>query len=178
MAGGERTSNLIETVHADVNREGVQCTLVGGILKGEFYDTMQMKTLQAFEVSGIRPSYQSGHPVENTVKNLKRKFSSYHKALCADDQKLVEANAKIEEAAQKIKKARGKIVATQTALSNPAAHASTFKKRSEAVEKARQGLEKARNTYRKEVEAAKTLEATGKGSRLVAVEYSPLEMGQ
>ncbi|KAJ6619590.1 hypothetical protein B0H10DRAFT_1946643 [Mycena sp. CBHHK59/15] len=146
----------------DVNRDGVQCTLVGGILKGEFYDTMQMKTLEAFEVSGIHPSYQSGHPVESTVKNLKRKFSSYHKALCADDQKLVEANAKIEEAAQKIKKARDRIVATQTALSNTAAHASTFEKRSEAFEKARQGLEKVWNAYRKEIEAAKTLEATGK----------------
>lgn len=43
---GERTSNLIESVHADINREGVHCTLLGGILKGEFYDTLQMKTLK------------------------------------------------------------------------------------------------------------------------------------
>ena len=31
---GDSTSNLIESVHADVNREGVRCTLVGGIKKG------------------------------------------------------------------------------------------------------------------------------------------------
>ena len=43
---GERTSNLIESVHADVNREGVHCTLLGGVLKGEFYDALQMKTLK------------------------------------------------------------------------------------------------------------------------------------
>lgn len=35
----DRTGNLIETAHADVNREGINCTLVGRILKGEFYDT-------------------------------------------------------------------------------------------------------------------------------------------
>ncbi|KAJ6611206.1 hypothetical protein B0H10DRAFT_1953263 [Mycena sp. CBHHK59/15] len=55
----------------------------------------------AFEVSGIHPSYQSSHPVENMVKNLRRK-----------------------------------------SLRNPAAHASMFEKRSEAVEKAQQGLDK------------------------------------
>ncbi|KAJ6527069.1 hypothetical protein B0H19DRAFT_970076 [Mycena capillaripes] len=86
---GERTSNLIESVHADVNREGVHCTLLGGVLKGEFYDALQMKTLkascsssfkskltlrsQAFEGTGIRSSYLTGHPAENAIKNLKRK---------------------------------------------------------------------------------------------------------
>jgi hypothetical protein len=49
---GERTSNLIESVHADVNREGVHCTLLGGVLKGEFYDALQMKTLNAGSFRG------------------------------------------------------------------------------------------------------------------------------
>lgn len=76
---GEQTSNLIESVHADVNREGVHCTLLGGVLKGEFYDALQMKTLRVgftitcIEEAGIRPSYSTGHPTENAVKNLKRK---------------------------------------------------------------------------------------------------------
>ncbi|KAJ6621442.1 hypothetical protein B0H10DRAFT_1945269 [Mycena sp. CBHHK59/15] len=117
-------------------------SLEGGVLR---YNADE--DTRGFEDSGIQLSYQSGHPVENMVKNLKRK-----------------SNAKIEEAAQKIKKARDRIITTQTALSNPATHASMYEKRSEAVE-----LEKARNAYRKEVQAATTLEATGKGSRLVAV---------
>ena len=44
---GEANTNLIESVHADANREGVCCTLVGGIKKGQAFDTMKMKTLQA-----------------------------------------------------------------------------------------------------------------------------------
>lgn len=53
---GERTSNLIESVHADVNREGVHCTLLGGVLKGEFYDALQMKTLNVSYSSVSNPN--------------------------------------------------------------------------------------------------------------------------
>jgi len=42
----DSTSNLIESVHADVNREGVGCTLVGGVKKGQAFDTMKMKDLK------------------------------------------------------------------------------------------------------------------------------------
>ncbi|KAJ7795857.1 hypothetical protein B0H14DRAFT_2391173 [Mycena olivaceomarginata] len=44
---GESNTNLIETVHSDVNREGVHCTLVGGLLRSQEYDAMQRNTLLA-----------------------------------------------------------------------------------------------------------------------------------
>jgi hypothetical protein len=43
---GDSNSNLIESVHADVNREGVRCTLLGGVKKGEDFDAMKMRTLE------------------------------------------------------------------------------------------------------------------------------------
>ena len=43
---GESNSNLIESVHADVNREGVRCTLIGGVKKGQAFDAMKMRTLK------------------------------------------------------------------------------------------------------------------------------------
>jgi hypothetical protein len=57
---GERTSNLIESVHADVNREGIHCTLLGGVLKGEFYDALQMKTLKVSYSSVSNPNSLCG----------------------------------------------------------------------------------------------------------------------
>ncbi|KAJ3932031.1 MAG: hypothetical protein NXY57DRAFT_870509, partial [Lentinula lateritia] len=33
-----RDSNISEIVHTDVNREGIRCTLVGGVQKGQHYD--------------------------------------------------------------------------------------------------------------------------------------------
>jgi hypothetical protein len=35
---GEAHSNLIESIHTDVNREGVRCTLVGGLKKGQAFN--------------------------------------------------------------------------------------------------------------------------------------------
>lgn len=42
---GDATSNVVESVHSDVNREGVQCTLVGGVQKGQLFDSLKMNTL-------------------------------------------------------------------------------------------------------------------------------------
>ena len=42
----DSNSNVIESVHTDVNHKGVRCTLVSGIKKGQAFDTMKMKTLK------------------------------------------------------------------------------------------------------------------------------------
>ncbi|KAJ7787320.1 hypothetical protein B0H13DRAFT_1458903, partial [Mycena leptocephala] len=38
MAGDSNT-NLIESAHRDVNCEGVHCTLLGGLQKGQVFDS-------------------------------------------------------------------------------------------------------------------------------------------
>ena len=100
---GESNSNLIESVHADVNREGVRCTLIGGVKKGQAFDVMKMRTLkvwiimymnmihvnwpeffvssQTFEETGNRPSYNSGSLSENASKRIKRKCTSTFKSV-------------------------------------------------------------------------------------------------
>ncbi|KAJ7822391.1 hypothetical protein B0H14DRAFT_3470795 [Mycena olivaceomarginata] len=85
---GEAHSNLIESVHTDVNREGIRCTLVGGLKKGQAFDKMKMKTLAVFEDFNIRPSYRSGHLSENAIKSLKRKNRDTHKNLLKEDDKI------------------------------------------------------------------------------------------
>jgi hypothetical protein len=35
-------------VHMDVNREGVRCTLIGGVKQGQAFDAMKMKTLKEY----------------------------------------------------------------------------------------------------------------------------------
>ncbi|KAJ7913928.1 hypothetical protein B0H13DRAFT_1612047 [Mycena leptocephala] len=70
---GDPHTNLIETVHRDVNREGVHCTLLGGLLRGQEYDELQRATLLEFEQHGIRPSYHAVNPVTNAIKNVIRR---------------------------------------------------------------------------------------------------------
>lgn len=45
---GDNTSNIIESLHADANREGISCTLLGGVKKGLHLDSLKMKTLNVF----------------------------------------------------------------------------------------------------------------------------------
>jgi len=42
---GDRHTNIIETLHADVNREGKNSTLVGGVVKGRRLHVTKLGTL-------------------------------------------------------------------------------------------------------------------------------------
>ncbi|KAJ7931294.1 hypothetical protein B0H13DRAFT_1959758, partial [Mycena leptocephala] len=85
---GDSNSNLIESVHSNVNREGAHCTLFGGLKKGQLFDVLEMKTLTTYEDYGIRPSYKTGHISENAYNNLKRKANNQHRVLAGEDQKI------------------------------------------------------------------------------------------
>lgn len=43
---GDNTSNVIESLHFDVNCEGKGCTLVGGMQMGHRFDLLKIRTLQ------------------------------------------------------------------------------------------------------------------------------------
>lgn len=42
---GDSTSNIIESLHADVNTEGIACSLVTGVRRGHHFDNLKLKTL-------------------------------------------------------------------------------------------------------------------------------------
>ncbi|KAF7328552.1 hypothetical protein MVEN_02542900 [Mycena venus] len=103
---GDSNSNLIETVHRDANREGVHCTLLGGLRKGQQFDNMKMKTLGAFEMFGITPTYKTGHVFENALTNLKRRDNQIHKQLLAEDEKIHTWNRKLQSCIDNLEKAQ------------------------------------------------------------------------
>ncbi|KAJ7836987.1 hypothetical protein B0H14DRAFT_3460332 [Mycena olivaceomarginata] len=97
-SNGEPNTNLAEAVHSDVNREGVHCTLLGGLLRGQDYDAMQHETLLQYEQYGIRPSYNPVAPVTNTLKNLKRKGLQQAKKVQASMKAVSEHNINLHRA--------------------------------------------------------------------------------
>ncbi|KAJ7795087.1 hypothetical protein B0H14DRAFT_2921121, partial [Mycena olivaceomarginata] len=97
---GDNNSNLIETVHRDANREGVHCTLVGGLKRGQLFDSMKMKSLGVFEDFGITPTYKTGHT------NLKRRDDLKHKQLVSEDEKIHVWNRKLEGCLAAVEKAQ------------------------------------------------------------------------
>ncbi|KAG6808370.1 hypothetical protein H0H92_004354 [Tricholoma furcatifolium] len=136
---GEANSNLIESVHADVNREGTSCSLLGGIAKGRAFDNLKMKTLLAFETAGIRPSYQMGHLSENITRNLKQKSQAHHNNLLAEDTKICAHNKRIEKARAILAKASSDVNALiqQLQAIGPETHPVQYTRLSSLVGKAR-----------------------------------------
>ncbi|KAF8076821.1 hypothetical protein FPV67DRAFT_1715254 [Lyophyllum atratum] len=160
---GEANSNLIESVHADVNREGVSCTLVGGVSRGKDFDNLKMKTLLAWETAGIRPSYASGHLVENVTKSLKRKYT-----------KIEAHNKRYEKADNTFTKSSRDVDAITCRLSaiDPQRHSLQYSRTVQALEKAEKAKHTARVRLTKEVTSGKALRGTGSGKIVIIL---PLE---
>ncbi|KAG6818895.1 hypothetical protein H0H93_000513 [Arthromyces matolae] len=106
---GDSNSNIIEGLHADVNREGTACTLVGGLMKGNHYDTMKLMGLKTHRKSGIRPSYRHGQLSETAIRKLIRKRRHQHNALTSQDDKIRNCNKQLATAHQKLKKAEERL---------------------------------------------------------------------
>lgn len=50
---GDSTSNVIESLHSDVNKEGVAFSLVGGVHAGHHFDNLKMRTLNVSTVPDV-----------------------------------------------------------------------------------------------------------------------------
>ncbi|KAJ3804094.1 hypothetical protein F5876DRAFT_70917 [Lentinula aff. lateritia] len=101
--------NASEIVHADVNREGIRCTLVGGVQKGQHYDQMKLAALKNRESMGIRDSYKTKNLFENATKNLKRRSGNRNKKLLSEDHKISDHNRRIQACWNKLKDAKQNI---------------------------------------------------------------------
>ncbi|KAF8214712.1 hypothetical protein K438DRAFT_1749805 [Mycena galopus ATCC 62051] len=145
---GDSNSNLIESVHSDVNREGVRCTLLGGLQKAQRFDALKMKTLITYESYGITPSYKTGHISENMYNNLKRKANSQHRVLSVEDEKIDRYNEKLLKSLDALAKAEKAAVAKEKQLSEeqrPEKHQKIegeLEKRHRAAERAQKAFEK------------------------------------
>ncbi|KAK1218049.1 hypothetical protein PQX77_019278 [Marasmius sp. AFHP31] len=86
------STNTVEAVHQDINREGIHCTLVGATRKAMRFDKMKLASLKIFEDQGVRETYDSKHTFENALKNVKRKTRSRGKNLKVADDKISSHN--------------------------------------------------------------------------------------
>ncbi|KAJ6456200.1 hypothetical protein C8R45DRAFT_1056526 [Mycena sanguinolenta] len=154
----DQNSNLVETVHRDVNREGVHCTLLGGVIKGQHYDSMKMKTLQAYETSGIRPTYKPVHLVVNMTKNLKRKSTQQAKVLEKADNKITAYNTKMTDLHGKVNQHKRSLHKLYEQLDRPESDAATIQTRI-----AIQQEQKASESFANQIKIGRDLKGTGSG---------------
>ncbi|KAF8200102.1 hypothetical protein BJ912DRAFT_898089 [Pholiota molesta] len=151
---GDSTTNIIECVHADVNREGISCTLCGGIEKGRFFDNLKLKTLLACFLESLH----SRHITVSTARSLKRKADSQHKVLVSQDKTIELQNKRLKSAHT------AKAVALERLLLHEAhAGPSTSGQQAQAT----RAFERAAQAYGKAV--AESLANVGHGSGKVGI---------
>ncbi|KAJ6528617.1 hypothetical protein DFH09DRAFT_1285472 [Mycena vulgaris] len=169
---GDPNLNLIESVHRHVNREGIHCTLLGGLKKGQLFDALKMKTLTTYENYGITPSYKTGHISENAHHNLKRKSNAQHRVLAGEDDKIEWYNEKVLKCLDSLVKAEKGLRAKERELLDES-RPEKRQKIEDELEKKRRAEERARKAFEKQQAERDSLK---KGSGKVAlVESNMLE---
>ncbi|KAJ7730898.1 hypothetical protein DFH07DRAFT_756061 [Mycena maculata] len=153
---GDSNTNLIESVHRDVNHDGVHCTLLGGLQKGQAYDSWKIRTLEIYETYGIRPTYRSGHISENAFTNLRRRDNAQRKRLLAADSRIEKLNVRLETTHNSLLKARHAI--REKIQNNLARHDISIQ-----LTRLATAADKALDAHLKLVEEGKDLANTGTG---------------
>ncbi|KAF6743327.1 hypothetical protein DFP72DRAFT_828127 [Ephemerocybe angulata] len=92
----DRTTNLIESLHADANREGRRCSLLSGLFKGKRFDLRKEKSAQSFERYGILPYHSVNTDIEKITRGLKRGANSAHSILAHQDGRIMTANKRMK----------------------------------------------------------------------------------
>ncbi|KAJ3860037.1 hypothetical protein EV359DRAFT_49934, partial [Lentinula novae-zelandiae] len=158
-----RESNIVEVVHANVNMEGTQCTLVGGVIKGKHYDLLKQRSLLNREDFGIRESYGSKHPYENAMKNHKRKAHGRKKNFQQEDSKIEAHNKKIAELHLRWQNARAGV---ETAYVSASSSTQTGE---QAWERAKKAADNACLAFEKQVQVGRSLVGKGSGKVFIAL---------
>ncbi|KAJ7122723.1 hypothetical protein C8R46DRAFT_1238174 [Mycena filopes] len=149
---GDNTSNIIESVHADANREGISCTLLGGVKKGLHLDSLKMKTLNNWELTGVRPTYARGHISESANRGLKRKADQHHKTLLRQDTQIEAHNKRLRTAHDAMLNANERVYSTHSQSGSQV-----------QLERVYKGAERAEDAYEKALAASKEVVGSGSG---------------
>ncbi|KAK1224976.1 hypothetical protein PQX77_012125 [Marasmius sp. AFHP31] len=173
------STNTAESVHRDVNREGVRCTLVGATKKGMHFDLLKLKSLKSFQDSRVRETYKSKHPFENALAALKKKDSFRRRSLGNADHKIKSHNQKMESSLQKLDAGRLKASEAARRLDGICSErqAERYERAHKAFVKARDAEVKLQQAYDRQVEHGKTLLKTGSGKTGILLPASSLEHG-
>ncbi|KZP03707.1 hypothetical protein FIBSPDRAFT_768547 [Athelia psychrophila] len=164
---GDSTSNIVESLHSDVNKEGVACTLVGGIRKGQHFDQMKLQTLQAVETAGVRPSYKTGHSSENILRGVKRDMNARIKTLISQDVEIESANKKLKANQDNVYRADVRLANIESRTAVQPANPSLQQQMVKAV----RSQQTAATGYAKALEASTA--AVGKGTGRVLIALPP-----
>ncbi|KAF6753487.1 hypothetical protein DFP72DRAFT_814134 [Ephemerocybe angulata] len=151
---GERTTNVSESGHADVNQEGTGCSLVGGYIRGLRFDVRKERAADIGLSYGVLPGYHLRTEEARALRVNKRKSDTQLRIYAAEDNKILDANQKMQAADEKLKRAR---------VTREDAYTRSQRGEFTDMEKADSSYNKAIDTYNRTVEKSAELIGTGSG---------------
>ncbi|KIJ52695.1 hypothetical protein M422DRAFT_243475 [Sphaerobolus stellatus SS14] len=171
---GDRHTNLIETLHADVNREGKFCTALSALIRSLRFDKQKLKALTNHEKAGIRVSYKTGLDRERTLHNIHQDQNLRIKLQKKDDIKIQKINGSIDSLSQKVITAKHRLEDVE----DPATYPSERRRGSGAsLQSLKSALDRAEKAYAKALKSGADLQGRGSGHiPLIPASQNPYPM--
>ncbi|KIJ33839.1 hypothetical protein M422DRAFT_182788 [Sphaerobolus stellatus SS14] len=154
---GDRHTNLIETLHADINREGKFCTALSALIKSERFDLLKLKAMSNHEELGIRVSYKTGLDRERALHNIKREQHLRIKTQQKDDIRIQKVNGTLFNASQNVAAAKRRLDETDPPHAAQSGGSTTARVALQA------SLTRAEVAYAKALKSAEDLHRRGSG---------------
>ncbi|KAJ7590350.1 hypothetical protein C8J56DRAFT_1048512 [Mycena floridula] len=139
---GDKTTNIVEASHRDVNREGLGCSLVGGTLAGKKYELNKLQAQENEKQTGISCSYRLGHVQQSVNRTTRRKQTGRCKSFEREDKAILNQNSILSKALKTYQEADSDVQASWRRNLAISSMEAKVRKRNKAI----QALQTARDT--------------------------------
>ncbi|KAL0567432.1 hypothetical protein V5O48_014558 [Marasmius crinis-equi] len=127
------TSNVIESMHFDVLREGGHSTLLGGILTGKNLDEVQAKTAKTTELTGVPRRNRMTTPSSRQLNAAMRQERARSQRVDGENDKIRQQNKDLRKAKSAMLCAKQKVRSSKSANEQQQTHKEWLKAREKFV---------------------------------------------
>ncbi|KAF6748810.1 hypothetical protein DFP72DRAFT_819855 [Ephemerocybe angulata] len=168
---GHRTTNVVESSHADVNREGISLSLVGAYATGYRFDVLKEKTAEALVQHGVKHGYSEQSAVQIEKRKIKRKAEAVHSQHEREDIAISQHNKRIRTEMETLARSNERL--QEAIIRAPPASALGTMVQTPMVERANNSVRKSQARLSSLEESSRAL--VGTGSRRIKATMPPTQ---
>ncbi|KAK0213592.1 hypothetical protein IW262DRAFT_1301071 [Armillaria fumosa] len=113
---GDTTTNAVEMSHIDIYREGMPCSLVGGISHARHYDKMRLHIHRVAQKVGVKASYRPTTVVVSVARKYKRTVIHRTRKFNSTDKCIGDQNERLRKSWERYQSARHRLSIKPTDL--------------------------------------------------------------
>ncbi|KAK0433926.1 uncharacterized protein EV420DRAFT_1488854 [Desarmillaria tabescens] len=113
---GDAMTNAVKMSHIDIYREGMPCSLVGGISGARYYDKMCLQTHRVMQKTGVKAVYRPTTTVVSVIRKYKRTVIQQTRKFNMADKHINEQNERLRKSWERYQNTVCKLAAKPTDL--------------------------------------------------------------